>query len=235
MDLVIGRDGKTGQLNVAVGQKMYRFFTPGSVPNDVSRQHCIVTVHENGSYTIRNIKTTNVTYVNGLEVERKSATMDDRIELGKGRYLLNLASILETVMPRKKEQATADISHLQKIWDEYNEQDQKLEKHQKIIAMLASVPMAFSMLGGVVTGMCESLRPYAIVFTAMALAVMAYGLFKRFTDDTPKRRQQLRLDFQQKYVCPNSECQRFLGSNPYSFLIKKGSCPYCKTKYNSPE
>ena len=231
IDLIVGRDGTTAQLNVAVGQKIYRFFAPGSVPTDVSRQHCIITLHDDATCTIRNVKATNVTYVNGLEIEKKTATDDDRIELGRSRYLLNLSYIMEKIKPRKQAQTEVDITPLKEIWDNYMSQDLKLQKHQKNINMLASIPMGLTMLGGVVTGFCEPLRPYAILFTVVALLVMAYGFYKRFTDDTLDKRQKLKIDFQQKYVCPNPECQHFMGNTPYPSLVAKGSCPYCKAKY----
>ncbi len=234
MNLIVGRDGQTLQLNVSVGQKVYRFYAPGSVPTDVSRQHCIVTVLDNGKYTIRNIKTTNVTYINGIEIEEKTVTDDDRIELGRGRYLLNLSNIINRIMPRQEVQKKdVDISPLQAIWDDYVSQDLRLQKRQKNIGLLASVPMGFTMLGGIITGICDPLRPYAIFFTFIALSIMIYGFYKRFTDDTLEKRQQLKLTFQQKYVCPNSDCHHFLGNTPYFSLKERGSCPYCKTKYQA--
>ena len=235
MDLIVGRDGKTSQLNVIVGKKIYQFFAPGSVPIEVSRQHCLITVLDNGKYTVRNIKTTNVTYINGLEIEEKTVTDDDRIELGRSRYLLNLSYIIDKITPRQQEKKKiVDITPLQTVWDDYISQDLKLQKHQKNIGLLASVPMGLTMLGGVITGLCEPLRPYAIFFTAIALTIMIYGFYKRYTDDTLEKRQRLRLDFQQKYVCPNTECRHFLGNTPYPSLKEKGSCPYCKAIYQTP-
>ena len=232
MDAVIGRDGQTSQLDVAVGQKIYRFFAPGSVPTDVSRQHCIVTVHGDGSYTVRNIKAANVTYVNGVEIEEKAATDADRIELGRSRYLLNLAYILGKLIPQRQQaQKETDISPLEKIWDDYNAGDLRLQKHQRNIGLLSSIPMGFSLLGGLVTGVSTAIRPYALVFTAIALIFMVYGFYKRFTDHTLEKRQQLKLDFQQHYVCPNPECRHSLGNTPFVSLQRRGQCPYCKIKY----
>lgn len=233
MDMIIGRDGKTSQLNVAVGQKIYRFFPADSVPADVSRQHCLVSTVGGGKYKIRNIKAANVTYVNGIEIEEGNVTDSDRIELGRGRYLIDLSYILGKIAPQQKPQKEVDITPLQKIWDDYNNQDVQLQKHQKNIGLLASIPIGFSMLGGLVYSLSETLRPYAFVFTAIALAIMVYGFYKRYADNTIERRQQLKMDFQQKYVCPNPECSRFLGNTSYVSLQSKGSCPYCKAKYKT--
>ena len=231
MDAVVGRDGQTSQLNVAVGNKIYRFFAPGSVPTDVSRQHCIVTTHDDGSYTICNINAANVTYINGIKIDRKTASDTDRIELGRSRYLLNIQYILSKLTPVQQQQKTMDISSLEKLWEDYNAEDLKLQKHQKNIGLLSSVPMGFTMLGGLVTGLSTTLRPYTLVLTAVALCIMIYGFYKRYTDKTLEKRQQLKLDFQQQYVCPNTECGHFMGFTPYSALCSRGNCPYCKVKY----
>ena len=233
MDMIIGRDGQTSQLNVAIGQKIYRFFPANSVPTDVSRQHCLVTTLGDGKYKIRNIKAANVTYVNGIEIEEGDVSDADRIELGRGRYLLDLSHIIGKLAPQQKPQKVVDITPLQKIWDEYNAQDVQLQKHQKNIGLLASVPMGFTMLGTVISSLSETVRPYAIGFTVIALVIMVYGFYKRYTDKTIERRQQLKVDFQQKYICPNPECRRFLGMTAFVSLQSKGNCPYCKAKYKT--
>lgn len=229
--LIIGRDGQTSQLNVSVGQKTYRFFASDSVPTDVSRQHCLVTLHGNGKYTIRNIKATNVTFVNGLEIEEKTVTDNDRVEIGRSHYLLNLSYIVNKVIPQLQPQKEFDITPLKKIWDDYNNTDIKFQKHQKNLSLLTSIPMCFTMLGGLISGLSADLRRFAIVFTVIAFVIMIYGLIKRITDKTLEKRQQLKFDFQQKYICPNSECSHFLGSTQYISLIKKGQCPFCGVKY----
>jgi len=233
MDIVIGRDGQTSQLNVSVGQKTYRFYASGSVPADVSRQHCLVTVHDDGKYTIRNIKAANVTYVNGIEIEEKKATDADRIELGRDRYLLNLPYIISKILPLQTQQKEIDITPLEKIWEDYNTEDLKLQKHHKNIGLLASIPIGFTMLGGLISGISMTIRPYALVFTVIALIIMVYGFYKRYTDDTPEKRQKLKIDFQQKYVCPNPQCRHYMGSTPFVTVYSRGHCPYCKTKYKA--
>lgn len=235
MDAIIGRDGTTSQLNVAVNQKIYRFFTQGSVPTDVSRQHCIITTNDDGSYTIRNIKTSNATYVNGVEIEEMTVTDADRIELGRSRYLLNLRHIMGKILPQQNDLPEFDITPLQKIWDDYNDNDMRLQKRQKRVSLLASVPMGLSMLGGIVSTFDTTLRPYAVIFTIIALIVLSYGIYKRYSDDTSEKRQNLKIDFQLKYACPNPKCRHSLSNTPYPVLLNKGKCPYCKAKYKTPQ
>ena len=230
--MVIGRDGNTSQLNVAVGQRIYRFFAPDSVPSDVSRQHCLVSVKGEDDIVVRNIKAANVTFVNGVEIEEKHITCYDKIELGKSRYFLNLPHIIASISPAQQtKQKPFGIKPLKAVWDNYIKQDLLLQKRHKNIGLLSSIPMGFTMLGGVLAGVIESIRPYSIAFTVAALAVMVYGFYKRATDDTLEKRQQLKQDFQRKYVCPNPECRHFMGNTPYDSLLDKGTCPYCKATF----
>jgi len=231
MDLIIGRDAETSQLNVSAGTRRYRFFAPDSVPMDVSRRHCIVSVDGDGKVVVRNANAANVTFVNGIEIDQMPVTADDRIELGHSRYFLDLAQVIRTLMPQQQPKVELDISPLQKIWDDYVVQDLGLQRRQKNVSLLASIPMGFTMLGGVVTGLSATMRPYAIVFTGIALAIMAYGIYRRFTDDTPNRRQRLKEDFMLKYVCPNPKCRHFMGNMPYASLRARVECPYCKTAF----
>lgn len=64
MQIIIGRDAKTSQLNVIIGQQTLRLGAPGSVPQTVSRQHCRITVTEGGTYVVENLKAANITYIN---------------------------------------------------------------------------------------------------------------------------------------------------------------------------
>ena len=62
MQIIIGRDAKTSQLNVIIGQQTLRLGAPGSVPQTVSRQHCRITVTEGGTYLVENLKAANDTH-----------------------------------------------------------------------------------------------------------------------------------------------------------------------------
>ena len=86
------------------------------------------------------------------------------------------------------------------------------------------------MFGGLMSGIAsDELKPFAYVFTAIALLVMIYGFYKRFTDNSIDEQEYLKKVFQQKYVCP--KCGHFMGFQDYDLLVQNNACPYCKTKY----
>ena len=87
------------------------------------------------------------------------------------------------------------------------------------------------MFGGLLSGIAsDDLKPYAYVFTAIALVVMLYGFYRRFTDSSIEDQEDIKKTFQQKYVCP--KCGHFMGFMDYDILTQSDACPYCKTKYN---
>ena len=95
MELIIGRDGATAKLKVVDGTEVKLYGEAASVPVDVSRQHCQLTAVDDNTFIIRNIKAANVTWVNGIEVQTKRITREDKVQLGQSRYLLPLDEILE--------------------------------------------------------------------------------------------------------------------------------------------
>ena len=86
MQIIIGRDAKTSQLDVIIGQQTLRLGAPGSVPQTVSRQHCRITVAEDGTYLVENLKAANITYINNVGVEKKTMRREDSLALGTDRY-----------------------------------------------------------------------------------------------------------------------------------------------------
>ena len=68
MQVIIGRDAKTSQLAVVIGQQVVRLGNPGSVPQTVSRQHCRITATADGCYQVENLKEANITYINNVGI-----------------------------------------------------------------------------------------------------------------------------------------------------------------------
>lgn len=71
MEIIIGRNAGTRQLNVELGAKVSVYGQANSVPLDVSRRHISLTKRPDGKYELKNLNEKNVTYVNGLAVEHK--------------------------------------------------------------------------------------------------------------------------------------------------------------------
>lgn len=227
MKYIIGRDATTSQLNIISNRQTFRLGSPNSVPMDVSRQHCELTIDEAGRMSIRNLKAQNVTFVNGHPVESKNIAESDIITLGPSQYRLNLGEILTTV--RKAVPKVIDIRPLKQIWDEY---DSFILEHQvstqKFYA-LASTTGLFTM-GAVIISFIPHVNPMwrILMYIAAGILIISTAI-RRYNDSNwPLLKKQKDLELHKKYVCPN--CHQYL-SKPYDLLLQGNCCPYCKAKF----
>lgn len=227
MELIIGRDSDAGKLKVVKDGNETKFMgAPSSVPRDVSRQHCQLSV-TGGNITIKNIKAENVTWVNGLEVNVKQITANDTIELGPSRgYTVPLKEVLDSFEPNE-----VDIRPLRQVWENYNNSLLAIRKRQQRNNLLASSYIGFSVLGGLLAFILpDSVQNYAkIVIAVLAAAIFILGFIKRATDKSIDEQEALKKQLQKQYVCP--KCNHFMGYQDYDVLSQNNQCPYCKAKY----
>ncbi len=224
MEIIIGRDQTTRKLCVIKDGATKCFGQPNSVPMDVSRHHFSLQPAGNGKWQIKNLNDRNVTFVNGIAVESKTISESDKVELGNSHYLFQWEALQEPKVEM------VDIRPLRKVWEEYNQANIDIRKRQKNIGLLASIPIGITMLGGLLSGVApDELKPFAYVFTAIALVVMLYGFYRRFTDNSIEEQEEIKKLFQRRYVCP--KCKHFMGFQDYDILTQGDACPYCKTKY----
>lgn len=225
MEIIIGRDAETAQLRIETGGKVVRHSNVGSVPKNVSRQHCSIVMDADGKMTVKNLKAENETFVNGRSVESKAVKEGDRIELGESKYAVDWKAIM-SVMP-----VVADIRPLEKVWTNY--QEERLEQQIKerrfgtlrsATGLITMVAIALSMFTGRDSTIYLILYGAAIVIS-LAFTVKAY----RESANAPRRMQELSDKFQKDYVCP--KCGHFLGMQSYDILKQNDGCPYCKAKY----
>ena len=98
--ILIGKEPGQGRLAIVVDGKAGVLGTVGCVPNCVSRckdglAHCKITVAQDGSMTITNLKEQNVTFVNGAAVVSKKIAVNSRVQLGKDRYYIDVKTVLQ--------------------------------------------------------------------------------------------------------------------------------------------
>lgn len=224
MEIIIGRDQNTRQLSVVKDGSPKLYGQPNSVPMDVSRHHISLQPAGNGKWKIKNLNEKNVTFVNGIAVESKTISENDRIELGNSHYLFNWSAISE---PKVE---TIDIRPLKKIWKEYDEQkfdsqiaERKFNAARSATGIITMLAIACSIILGH--------GPIYILLYAVAIGIsvaFTYQAYKKSTE-IPQQQRELTKRFQQRYVCP--KCGHFMGFTDYDILIQNDACPYCKTKY----
>lgn len=258
--IIIGKNPQQSNLLISVVgmPKTGMAGMPQSVPNSVSRcipaegvGHAKIEVDQNGNMTLTNMKSMNVTYVNGSEIASKRITDTSTIELGKDRHPVNLNLIIETakkiigVNPKgthdKQNQPVKkfNISHLHYVWHDYHAFTVNLQKKQKNQGNMQRIPMFFTMGGGVISSLAIALewdpaiRYMCIGLTVIGLILMAVLFVKNKQDTTLEDKERAMEEFQDRYVCPNPECGKFLGNHSYKFMKKQYSmhCPYCKCEF----
>ena len=244
IEIVIGRDGSTSQLKISIGQQSKLFGAQGSVPQTVSRQHCSITVNDNGTFTLKNLKLQNVTFVNGQQVDTKIIKENDTIVLGPNKYLVSW-NTLKSVIPAKAE--VVSIEPLKKIWDRYQLENEKVEIRKQQLAIKKQKQNLLRGLTGIFI-------PLAIVLSVFAggrdnpLFILLYSLpgiitlmmtisqYNNIKEDESsiisdrEQKKERDLRFRRDYSCP--KCGKYL-SMPYDVLERYDSCPYCKVKFRA--
>ena len=221
MEIIIGRDQQTRQLSIVKDGVTKHYGQPGSVPMDVSRHHLSLQPIDEGKWKIKNLNEQNVTFVNGIAIESKNISENDKVELGNSHYLLNWSE------PKEE---TVDIRPLKIIWKEYDEKkfdsqiaERKFNAARSATGIITMLAIACSIILGH--------GPIYIILYALAIGIslaFTYLAYKKSTE-VPKHQRELTKRFQQTYVCP--KCGHFMGFQDYDILVQSDACPYCKTKY----
>ncbi len=266
--VLIGKEPERGRLLVAIAgtTKMAALGADGSVPACVSRclpasevAHVRLDVDREGHIKLSNLKSRNVTYVDGTPIISKIVTPENVVELGMDRYRIDLATVLQVarkligaaapsgvkppvaakaapkvpgpVTPKPQPQKVKySISHLEYLWRDFQDQRNEIREKQKKVNLIRTGCGVFSML----TVPCSMIiGPWAYALTGVGVLGMVYSFVGQKNDDTNQRMEEITDEFQDNYVCPNPECGKFLGNMSYKLLKKQYSmhCPYCKCEY----
>lgn len=224
MEIIIGRNQQTRQLNIIKDGAERSYGQPNSVPLDVSRHHLSLQPTDSGKWLIKNLNERNITFVNGIAIESKTISENDKIELGNSHYLFHWDALQE---PKVE---TIDIRPLKVVWDNYQKNEIEIRDRQKNNGLWASVPLGFSMLGGLIAGVAPEIREVALIFTGIAFFLFIYGLYRRSQDNSTVELKANQEEFETKWVCP--KCKHPLTCfRSYIILSQSDACPFCKKKY----
>lgn len=253
--ILVGKEPGQGRLLVAISGtgKTAVIGNPGCVPNSVSRckaaenvAHAKITIDQNGNLTLSNIKSQNVTFVNGSEIASKRIDPTAAFELGKDRFSVSVPLIIETAKkiigtPTPTSEPTPgptpysvtfSISHLEQVWDEMQSNRKKILAKQKKINMVRSGCGIFTMCAMP----CIFLfGPVGYVLTGIGIVGNVFSFVGLKNDNTSETMERMNEDFQLRYVCPNPACNKFFGSLSYKLLKnqlrshkdQKMYCPRC--------
>lgn len=222
MEIVVGRDPHTQKLCV-IKDGVSRLYGQ-SVPMDVSRRHLLLQPLEDGRWILKNLNERNVTFVNGIAIESKSVSEQDKVELGNSRYLF----LWDALQDPKEE--VADIRPLKDIWKKYDNRKIEIQIADRQFNAARSATGVITMLAIA----CSFIFGHGPVYVALyALAIGISVVFTilayRKSKEVPQQQRDLNKQFQQQYVCP--KCGHFMGFQDYDILEQNDACAYCKTKF----
>lgn len=252
--ILVGKEPGQGRLLVAVQGKAAAIGSPGCVPNCVSRcrptenvAHAKIAIDQNGNITLTNMKDQNVTFVNGSEIASKRINQSDTVELGKDRFSVSVPLILETAKkivgatgggggkpePSKKK---FNITHLSGVWDRYEQEIDRIAQQQQETGKKRMLPIMVGSLSGVASPILATLVAVNTLYITVPVAAISFGLYfvnYKKKDTSYEERKAAMEKFTDEYVCPNPECNKFLGNLSYKLLKKQYSmqCPYCKSEF----
>lgn len=196
----------------------------------VSRRHCRVTPNGDGTYTIENLSQ-NGTKVDGVDIIRTTVRPNSRIQLGP-RFSATLAELIGTVgtpdLP-KNEPKTFNISHLRRVWTDFNQGNIEMAKKQQKVNLVRTGFGIFTMCA---TPTIFLLGPVGYLFTGIGILGNIYSFVGMKNAESIEDRQLRQDAFDEAWICPNPDCGRTLPAKNYKLLLHNyQSCPYCKCKY----
>lgn len=253
--LLIGKEPVNGRLMIGIPingkTQTIAIGNSNSVPDSVSRYnanqdsaHLSLEIDEEGCLSITNLKEQNVTFVDGVEIVTKRITLGSTVELGKDKFPINISEILNVAekilnAAKAKQPAVYNISHLEAVWDKFHRQNIELQKRARKQNVYSRIPMFFTMGAGAISsiaftcGWGDSVKGLCLALTLIGLVIMLYSFLKSKNDTSIEDREKYMEEFQEKYICPNPECGKFLGNFSYKLMKRQFSmsCPHCKCKF----
>lgn len=223
MEILIGRDDKTGRMKLTAEGRSVLFGTQ-RLPESVLAEHLKLTI-ENDTIRLKNLNINAYTYVNGQAVESKTITKQHTIEIGKDHIPFDWRALDEFITPE------ADIRPLETVWNNFESRNISLQIAERKFNTLRSTTGLITMVAIALSIATGGKSHWYILLYSVAIVVSVILFVKSYLDSSkvPQKRQEMNRAFQREYVCPH--CGHFLGNQSYDILVQNDHCPYCKAKF----
>lgn len=223
MEILIGRDDKTGRMKLTAEGRSVLFGTQ-RLPESILAEHLKLTI-ENDTIRLKNLNINAYTYVNGQAVESKTITKQHTIEIGKDHIPFDWRALDEFITPE------ADIRPLEAVWNNFESKNISLQIAERKFNTLRSTTGLITMVAIALSIATGGKSHWYILLYGVAIVVSVIFFVKSYLDSSkvPQKRQEMNRAFQREYVCPH--CGHFLGNQSYDILVQNDHCPYCKAKF----
>ena len=191
----------------------------------VSREYCKVTDNGDGTFTIENLSEAGTT-IDGRNIIRAKATLNSRIQLGQSysatlmELICNTSHIkpsdtstrtvkaptsIKTNRPsQNNEVKTFNISHLRRVWEDFNQTNIEMADHQRKINLIRSGLGIFTMFA---MPTIYFWGPIGYGLTAIGVLGNIYSFAGMRYAETAEDRQRRQDAFDDAWVCPNPDCE----------------------------
>ncbi len=217
----------------------------------VSREHCKVIDNGDGTFTIENLSQSG-TKIDGRDIIRAKANLNSRLQLGQSfsatlveligkpeqsKYTKSIdKSVAQSAVnemsaqqAQQKEVKTYNISHLRRVWDDFNQTNIEMADQQRKINLTRTGLGIFTMCA---MPTIFFFGPIGYGLTAIGILGNIYSFAGMRNAETVEDRQRRQDAFDDAWICPNPDCGRTLLAKNYKMLVRNyQSCPYCKCKY----
>lgn len=244
MEILVGREEKSGKLGLMVDGKCFRMDVSYEVPITVSRcrpqehlAHCSIIIGTSGKMKIINLIPQNITYVNGEPVDVTQIDENSIVELGIDQYRISIKKILKLIGYERP----YSIKHLKRVWERYDRsllniqlQQQKSQNQQRLQGILSQMSMLCVLIPSVIPSIPIPIALRIIlIIAALGLGIYFYIKGTRTDESFIIKKRELDEEFKEDYVCP--KCGRFFGFQSYDIIRLQKNCsnPDCKCKYIS--
>lgn len=134
--------------------------------------------------------------------------------------------------PKKK----FNISHLKDVWDRYESETYRIAEQQQELGKKRMLPIMVGSSSVLACPILAALGAENTSFITIPVAAISFGLYYvnyKKKDTSYEERKAATEKLTDEYVCPNPECNKFLGNISYKLLKKQYSmhCPYCKSEF----
>ena len=202
--------------------------------NYVSRRHCEITQTATGNvFHIKDLGSSNGTYVNGFRVVECDVTLNDQILLGNS-YALDLSKVFlkKDVAPEpnpnphpQPETNAVFPERLRIIYNTYSDEKRSIANSQR---WSMNLRMTFTQIVSIGSSLIVGGTSWVSALIGVVIGLIIAAVINSFSDKSSKKMETLTNTFQQQYADGN--CNKFLGNYSPDYIENnlKCMCPNCK-------
>lgn len=208
---------------------------------DVGRLHAQLIVNDDYSLVLEDCDSTTGTYINLHKIIRKRVTLNTEIRLGNNTvfkvHKLLPNALIDVIKLKNKEKIKQTFQTLEPIWDAYENERAKLDKKTNKSILLNRMPYLVTLLSGIISSFFSSTLLVKIIVPGSAFILTIIVAFiidkhgEKKRKESADRSRELESLLKESYLCPNPECQKFLGNTSFDKLKHERRCVYCKCEW----